>query len=55
MILLAGKSLEADLTQFWMKGIKAVLSPLIMTILVGLAGGVLKNISESRKPFHGTS
>ena len=34
--------LDADLTQFWMKGIKAVLSLLIMTILVGLAGGVLR-------------
>lgn len=37
-----GKALEADLTHFWMKGIKAVLSLLIVTILVGLAGGVLR-------------
>ncbi|GJL60930.1 MAG: hypothetical protein NPIRA03_37870 [Nitrospirales bacterium] len=36
------KVLEADLTHFWMKGIKAVLSLLIVTILVGLAGGVLR-------------
>ena len=36
------RALEADLTQFWMKGIKAVLSLLIMTILAGLAGGVLR-------------
>lgn len=36
------KALEADLTHFWMKGIKAVLSLLIVTILVGLAGGVLR-------------
>ena len=36
------KALEADLTNFWMKGIKAVLSFLIITILVGLAGGVLR-------------
>lgn len=35
-------ALEADLTHFWMKGIKAVLSLLIVTILVGLAGGVLR-------------
>ena len=36
------RALEADLTQFWMKGIKAVLSLLIITILAGLAGGVLR-------------
>lgn len=36
------KALEADLTHLWMKGIKAVLSLLIVTILVGLAGGVLR-------------
>ncbi|HNP27410.1 MAG: phosphate-starvation-inducible PsiE family protein [Nitrospira sp.] len=36
------KALDTDLTHFWMKGIKAVLSLLIMTILVGLAGGVLR-------------
>jgi uncharacterized membrane protein (DUF373 family) len=36
------KALEADLNHFWMKGIKAVLSLLIVTILVGLAGGVLR-------------
>jgi uncharacterized membrane protein (DUF373 family) len=35
-------ALEADLTHFWMKGIKAVLSLLIITILTGLAGGVLR-------------
>ncbi len=36
------KALEADLTHFWMKGVKAVLSLLIITILAGLAGGVLR-------------
>ena len=36
------KALEADLTDLWMKGIKAVLSLLIITILTGLAGGVLR-------------
>jgi uncharacterized membrane protein (DUF373 family) len=35
-------ALEADLTHFWMKGIKAVLSLLIITILAGLTGGVLR-------------
>lgn len=35
-------ALETDLTHFWMKGIKAVLSLLIITILAGLAGGVLR-------------
>ena len=35
-------ALEADLTHFWMKGVKAVLSLLIITILAGLAGGVLR-------------
>ncbi|MGE0473305.1 MAG: phosphate-starvation-inducible PsiE family protein [Nitrospirales bacterium] len=35
-------ALEADLRHFWMKGIKAVLSLLIITILAGLAGGVLR-------------
>ena len=36
------KALEAELTDLWMKGIKAVLSLLIITILTGLAGGVLR-------------
>ncbi len=34
--------LAADLTDVWMKGIKVVLSLLIMTILIGLTGGVLR-------------
>jgi len=36
------RALEADLTHIWMKGIKAVLSLLIITILLGLAGGFLR-------------
>ena len=32
----------ADLTHFWMRGIKVVLSLLIITILLGLTGGVLR-------------
>ncbi len=34
--------LTADLTHFWMKGIKVVLSLLIITILLGLTGGVFR-------------
>ncbi len=34
--------LTADLTHLWMKGIKVVLSLLIMTILLGLTGAVLR-------------
>lgn len=34
--------LTADLTHVWMKGIKVVLSFLIITILIGLAGGVFR-------------
>ncbi len=34
--------LAADLSHLWMKGIKVVLSLLIMTILLGLTGGVLR-------------
>ncbi len=34
--------LSTDLTHLWMKGIKLVLSLLIVTILLGLAGGVIR-------------
>lgn len=34
--------LTADLTHFWMKGIKIVLSLLIITILLGLTGAVFR-------------
>ena len=34
--------LAADLTHIWMKGIKVVLSLLIITILLGLTGGVFR-------------
>ena len=34
--------LTADLTHLWMKGIKVVLSLLIITILLGLTGGVFR-------------
>jgi len=36
------KVLTADLTHFWVKGIKVVLSLLIITILLGLMGGVFR-------------
>lgn len=36
------KAMETDMTHFWMKGIKAVLSLLIITILIGLGGGALR-------------
>lgn len=34
--------LATDLTHFWIKGIKVVLSLLIITILLGLTGGVFR-------------
>jgi len=34
--------LATDLTHFWMKGIRVVLSLLIITILLGLTGGVFR-------------
>lgn len=36
------QALTADLTHMWMKGIKIVLSLLIITILLGLTGGVFR-------------
>ncbi len=39
---LLNQMLTADLTHMWMKGIKVVLSLLIITILIGLAGGVFR-------------
>jgi uncharacterized membrane protein (DUF373 family) len=36
------QALAADLTHFWMKGIQVVLSLLIVTILLGLTGGVIR-------------
>ncbi len=37
-----GQVLSTDLTHIWMKGIKIVLSLLIITILLGLTGGVFR-------------
>ncbi|MEW6545246.1 MAG: phosphate-starvation-inducible PsiE family protein [Nitrospirota bacterium] len=46
-----GLTAELDLTRVWTKGIKLVLSLLILTILVGLAGGVVKTFLDLRLLF----
>ena len=38
--------LDTDLTELWTKGIKAVLSLLILTILMALTGGVVKTFLD---------
>ena len=38
--------LDTDLTDLWMKGIKAVLSLMILTILMALTGGVIKTFLD---------
>lgn len=40
--------LDTDLTDVWVKGIKTVLSLLIVTILAALAGGVIKTFLDIR-------
>ncbi len=42
------KADELDLTPLWIKGIKAVLSLLILTILAALTGGVIKTFLDLR-------
>ena len=44
--------LETDLTDLWMKGIKAVLSLLILTILIALTGGVIKTFLDISLLLH---
>ena len=44
--------LTADLTHLWMKGVKIVLSLLIITILLGLTGGVLRIFLNLQTLFH---
>lgn len=39
-------AIETDLTDLWMKGIKAVLSLMILTILIALTGGVIKTFLD---------
>jgi len=46
------RALVMDLTQLWIKGIKLVLSLLILTILVALTGGVIKTFLDVRLLFH---
>ena len=36
-----GKTFAIDMSQFWLQGVKVILSLLIVTILTALAGGVL--------------
>lgn len=48
---LIGRAIETDLTDLWMKGIKAVLSLLILTILLALTGGVIKTFLDIRLLF----
>jgi len=43
--------MEPDLTRFWIKGIKIVLSLMIGTILTALAGGVIKMFFDLRLLF----
>jgi uncharacterized membrane protein (DUF373 family) len=42
----ASRVIETDLTDLWMKGIKGVLSLLILTILIALTGGVIKTFLD---------
>ncbi len=43
--------LNLDMTDVWIKGIRAVLSLLILTILVALTGGVIKTFLDIRLLF----
>lgn len=46
-----GRVIDTDLTVFWTKGIKSVLSLLILTILIALTGGVIKTFLDIRLLF----
>jgi uncharacterized membrane protein (DUF373 family) len=48
---LVGRVIDMDLTELWMKGIKSVLSLLILTILIALTGGVIKTFLDIRMLF----
>ena len=43
---IANRAIDMDLTELWMKGIKAVLSLMILTILIALTGGVIKTFLD---------
>lgn len=47
-----GRVIDTDLTELWMKGIKAVLSLMILTILMALTGGVIKTFLDIGLLFH---
>lgn len=47
------RAMETNLTQVWMKGIRLVLSLLILTILAALTGGVIKTFLDVRLLLHG--
>ena len=42
------ETIEGNRTNFWVKGVKLVLSLLILTILLALAGGVLRTFMDLR-------
>jgi uncharacterized membrane protein (DUF373 family) len=44
--------MEPDLTRFWIKGIKIVLSLMIGTVLAALTGGVVKTFLDLRLLFN---
>ncbi len=47
-----GRVIDTDLSDLWMKGIKAVLSLMILTILIALTGGVIKTFLDIGLMFH---
>ncbi len=47
-----GRVIDTDLSDVWMKGIKAVLSLMILTILIALTGGVIKTFLDIGLLFH---
>jgi uncharacterized membrane protein (DUF373 family) len=49
---LIGRAAGMDLTAWWIKGIKLVLSLLIMTILLALTGGVIKTLLDLTLLLH---
>jgi uncharacterized membrane protein (DUF373 family) len=50
--LFSEKVLDLDFTRYWVKGMKLVLSLLIVTLLVALIGGVIKVFVDLRSVFY---
>ena len=48
------RSIGTDMTQLWVRGVKIVLSMLILTILTALAGGVVKTFVGLEQLFSPT-